>query len=327
MTQRLPLSTLAIAMAVTLVSPLYAQDSQSSAVQTDSPSEVPTRINVTSADEILDEDVLDSQGEEIGEIEYLMIDLQSGTVRYAIIETEDDDQLLMEEENLSGIPWSALEFDESGEEGYILNMSREQFMQAPKVTEEGIAELTKPLVISQIYDYYLKPTDATEDATAQEDASEEASQAEAQPQAGQEEGANNLPYMLVDRNIISMVLPAELKTANQVVGTDVENILGETVGEIDQMVIDADHGQVAYVLLAKGGFLGFGEEWLPVPFGALNWSQDEKNFTLNLAEPELQKMESLPKEDLPARVRVDHLKNLYERFQITPYWEEMEESG
>lgn len=325
MTHRLPLFILAIGLALFLVSPLYAQDS--SAVQSSPPSQIPTRINVTTANDILDEDVLDTQGEEVGEIEYLMIDLQSGTVRYAIIETEDDDALLMEEENLSGIPWSALEFDESKEEGYILNMSREDFLQAPKVTEEGISELTKPLVLSQIYDYYMKPTEQTGDATAQQDASEAASQAEEQQTAQSEEGAENLPYMLVDRNIITMVMPPELKTANQVVGADIENVLGETIGEIDQMVIDADHGQVAYVLLARGGFLGFGEEWLPVPFGALSWSQDEKNFTLNVAEPELQKMETLPKEDLPTQVRVDHLANLYERFQVTPYWQEMAESG
>lgn len=324
MIQPLSLSTLATALAVFLASPLYAQDSQSNTVQTDSQSQVPTRINITTADEILDEDVLDSEGEEVGEIEYLMIDLQSGTVRYAIIEAEDDDALLMEEETLSGIPWSALEFDESSEEGYILNMSREEFMQAPKVTEEGISELTEPLVISQIYDYYMKPADATEDTSAQEDASEAASQAEAQEQTAQrEQGAEAQPYMLVDRNIITMVTPPELKTANQVVGTDIENMLGETIGEIDQMVIDADHGQVAYVLLARGGFLGFGEEWLPVPFGALSWSQDGKNFTLNVAEPELQKMESLPKENLPTQVKVNDLKTLYERFQVTPYWQEM----
>jgi sporulation protein YlmC with PRC-barrel domain len=333
MIQRLPFSALATAVTIALVNPLYAQDSQDTEIQNEQAvqqGQVPTRIQIMAADDILDEDVNDSQGEELGEIEYLMIDLENGTVRYAIIETEDDEGLLMEEESLSGIPWSALKFDQSGDEGYILDMTREEFQQAPKVTEEGISELTKPLVLSQIYDYYMKPTDASGDPTEQPDASEGASdqagQADEQQQTAQPEQTAEgevQSYMLVSRDIVTMVMPPELKTANQVVGTDVENILGETVGEIDQMVIDTDHGQVAYVLLARGGFLGIGEEWLPVPFGALNWSQDEKNFTLEVAEPELQKMESIPKEDLPTQVRVDHLKTLYERFQVTPYWQQM----
>jgi sporulation protein YlmC with PRC-barrel domain len=324
MTHRLPLSALATAIAIVLANPLYAQDSQSSEVQNVATSQVPTRIQITTADEILDEDVMDSEGEEVGEIEYLMIDLQNGAVRYAIIELEDDDELLMEEETLSGIPWSALEFNRSGEEGYILNMTREAFQQAPKVTKEGISELTKPLVLSQIYDYYMKPTAASEDAS---DQGTQVDEQQATPSEQTAEGTENQSYMLIDREVITMVMPPEFKTANQVVGTDIENMSGETIGEIDQMVIDADHGQIAYVLLAKGGFLGFGEEWLPVPFGALTWSQDKTNFTLNVPESELQKMQFLPKENLPTQVKVSDLKTLYERFQITPYWQEMAQSN
>jgi hypothetical protein len=73
------------------------------------------------------------------------------------------------------------------------------------------------------------------------------------------------------------------------------------------------------VLLERGGFLGFGEEWLPVPFGAFQVAGED--LRLSRAEEELRRMPKLSREELPTQVSVEHLQQLYAEYNVTPYWE------
>ena len=46
--------------------------------------------------------------------------------------------------------------------------------------------------------------------------------------------------------------------ASKLIGTTMSNVLGETVGSVEDIVIDAD-GKVVAVMVSVGGFLGLGE--------------------------------------------------------------------
>lgn len=52
--------------------------------------------------------------------------------------------------------------------------------------------------------------------------------------------------------------------ASQLIGTTMTNVLGETIGRVEDVVIDGD-GKVVAVLVGVGGFLGLGET--PVAIG------------------------------------------------------------
>jgi sporulation protein YlmC with PRC-barrel domain len=110
-------------------------------------------------------------------------------------------------------------------------------------------------------------------------------------------------------------------SATEVRGMEVESADGQFVGDIDKIIIDTDHGHVAYVLIAPGGMLGGSEEWIPVPFEALQWSP-QGYYTLGVDEQQLKQVQGLPKRELPAQVRAQQLEKLYERFGATPYWEQ-----
>jgi sporulation protein YlmC with PRC-barrel domain len=47
---------------------------------------------------------------------------------------------------------------------------------------------------------------------------------------------------------------------------DVRNANGDVLGDIENMVIDLGTAQVRYVIIASGGFLGIGEQTIPVPW-------------------------------------------------------------
>jgi sporulation protein YlmC with PRC-barrel domain len=50
---------------------------------------------------------------------------------------------------------------------------------------------------------------------------------------------------------------------------EVQNQNGDVLGEVDNMVIDLGASRVAYVVIGAGGFLGIGEDTIPVPWDAL----------------------------------------------------------
>ena len=62
--------------------------------------------------------------------------------------------------------------------------------------------------------------------------------------------------------------------ASKVIGSNVVNDAGETIGEIDDVLVSSD-GKKPYAVLSIGGFLGMGTHLVVVPYEALKYG-DEK---------------------------------------------------
>lgn len=67
--------------------------------------------------------------------------------------------------------------------------------------------------------------------------------------------------------------------ASKLIGTAVKNQAGETVGDINELVLTKD-GQIAAAVIGVGGFLGIGEREVAVSFQSLSLAQDEKKNTV-----------------------------------------------
>ena len=48
------------------------------------------------------------------------------------------------------------------------------------------------------------------------------------------------------------------------------NMQGDRLGEIMDLTINAEHGCIAYVVLSFGGFLGLGDKYFAIPWGAFS---------------------------------------------------------
>jgi hypothetical protein len=57
------------------------------------------------------------------------------------------------------------------------------------------------------------------------------------------------------------------------------------------------------------------------PFKALEWSP-QGHYTLSVDRQQLTQVQALPKREMPAQVRAQQLERLYERFGVSPYWEQ-----
>jgi sporulation protein YlmC with PRC-barrel domain len=64
----------------------------------------------------------------------------------------------------------------------------------------------------------------------------------------------------------------------------VQNAEGEIIGDVEDLILNADNNQVVGVVMGVGGFAGFGEKRVGVPLGALQIKNDDGKVTVSLPQ-------------------------------------------
>ncbi len=81
-----------------------------------------------------------------------------------------------------------------------------------------------------------------------------------------------------------------LIASNKVEGTAVYGRNGERLGSIHNLMIDKYSGQVEYAVLKySSGFLGFGEDYCPLPWRELEYDRRDQGYRINMSQDELKR--------------------------------------
>src|SRR6202161_4924705 len=67
-----------------------------------------------------------------------------------------------------------------------------------------------------------------------------------------------------------------------VIGSKVVNAQNEDLGKIEDLVLDAGAGRIAYAVLSFGGFLGMGDKYFAIPWNAFHFNLKENHAVLNV---------------------------------------------
>jgi sporulation protein YlmC with PRC-barrel domain len=84
---------------------------------------------------------------------------------------------------------------------------------------------------------------------------------------------------------------------SKILGENVENVKGESLGEIKDIVVDSN-GAINYVAVSSG-VLGIGGDLHPVPWKALRWSQEKDGFVLDIDKEVFKKAPSFSSNNWP----------------------------
>jgi sporulation protein YlmC with PRC-barrel domain len=79
--------------------------------------------------------------------------------------------------------------------------------------------------------------------------------------------------------------PMKYRRLTQIIGLNVKDYRGDQIGEIENVMIDADHGVVAYGIIGHGGFLKIGEKITPVPWTAVQVNPQNEVARISGQEP------------------------------------------
>ena len=78
-----------------------------------------------------------------------------------------------------------------------------------------------------------------------------------------------------------------LIASSKVEGTPVFNRTGDQLGSVYNFMVDKVSGQVAYVVLSFGGFLGIGESYHPLPWRALTYDTRLGGYVVDIDKDRL----------------------------------------
>ncbi|MDR6289247.1 hypothetical protein E9232_001762 [Inquilinus ginsengisoli] len=110
-----------------------------------------------------------------------------------------------------------------------------------------------------------------------------------------------------------------LISSEKVAGTNVYNAAGESLGEVDDVMIDKESGRVAYAVMAFGGFLGIGEKYHPLPWSSLTYDTDRGGYVVNVSREQLEGAPAFADNAEPQWNR-EYEQRIHDHYGVTPYW-------
>jgi sporulation protein YlmC with PRC-barrel domain len=295
-------STLALMLGVAPVLAVAAvprENTGQTPVQTETAQLTPW-VSVTSAQDIAGRALRDLQGREAGRIRSVIIDLERGDAAYVLVSSAG--ALDIGEAHVA-VPFSALHLSHD-EDITNVSLGVDRIAAGPRFDPAHLDELGEPGRVGQIYGHYAIPTPS----------------GYVLPPSSERDSHPNR-FMLI-RPIETVRLGPSWTLARDVRSETVKAANGDTIGEIDRIMIDPSTGRIAYLLLSRGSFLGIGEGWVLIPPQAIAWSSQADAFTLKDSTAQPERIGGLRHDDVPAQVQRHQLQALYERYGVTPYWQE-----
>jgi len=105
---------------------------------------------VMAADTLQGDDVVNAQGEDLGVIKSIMIDVPSGRVAYAVLSSGG---FLGIGDKLFAIPWNALTLD-ADNKCFVLNIDKERLKNAPGFDKDHWPSMADQRWATEVHSYY-----------------------------------------------------------------------------------------------------------------------------------------------------------------------------
>jgi sporulation protein YlmC with PRC-barrel domain len=110
-------------------------------------------------------------------------------------------------------------------------------------------------------------------------------------------------------------------TAKTLIGDDVKNSQDETLGKVEDFMIDLEGGRIAYAVVSHGGVLGVNQKLFAIPWSAFRLDTDNHDFVLDVDKDVLKNAEGFDKDNWPNTADRAWGIRTHEYYGATPYWD------
>jgi sporulation protein YlmC with PRC-barrel domain len=110
-----------------------------------------------------------------------------------------------------------------------------------------------------------------------------------------------------------------LIAADKVKGTNVYNLAGDKLGNVEDIMIDKASGRAIYAVMSFGGFLGMGEKHFPLPWATLKYDSQKGGYVVNVDKKQL---EGAPNYDRSSAFKwtPDYGRKVDSYYKVPSYW-------
>ncbi len=74
----------------------------------------------------------------------------------------------------------------------------------------------------------------------------------------------------------------------KVLDKKIKDLSGDTIGEVEDIVLDKFSNNIMFAVVGFGGFLGIGEKYHPIPWSLLSYDDSDGNYIINVSRDQLQ---------------------------------------
>jgi hypothetical protein len=109
-------------------------------------------------------------------------------------------------------------------------------------------------------------------------------------------------------------------STHDLLGLPVINGVGESLGQIDEILLDVAGGRVAYAVLELSGLLGASEKLFAVPWLALTLDADNRCFILSIDKRRLQDAPCFERSCWSMLADSDWADAVHRFYSAEPFW-------
>jgi sporulation protein YlmC with PRC-barrel domain len=238
------------------------------------------------ADDLMGKKVVNAANEDLGKLENIVVDANSGRVLYGVLSFGGTMGM---GDKLFAIPWRSLSLGDDAK-AFTLNVEKESLKNAPGFDKKQWPNFADEKWATTTYEYYKQAPYWRSDAKPATDMS-------------------RVSYR--DRWYHQ---PLVWQKASDLTGKDIHNTKNEDLGRISDLIIDPDHGRVTY------GVLSHRSRLFAIPWNALSLSSDAKKFVLNVDKQRLTDAISFTKDNWPNFTDNGWAIETHRVYVVQPYW-------
>ncbi|MDQ3535890.1 MAG: PRC-barrel domain-containing protein [Bacteroidota bacterium] len=112
-----------------------------------------------------------------------------------------------------------------------------------------------------------------------------------------------------------------LLSTSSLSGTDITNRNGENLGDLKDIMLDLESGEVAYAVISFGGFLGIGDKLFAVPWEALTFDKSNEQIIMDVSKEKLENAPGFDKDNWPTSPDRQFVQDVHSHYGYKPYWE------
>jgi sporulation protein YlmC with PRC-barrel domain len=162
---------------------------------------------------------------------------------------------------------------------------------------------------------------AAEGTHAEKEMQSGSQQEAAESSSAQQKGTAETSQQQTEDSTQAKAQESSVLKASEVIGYTVKNAEDQELGAIEDLVIDPEHGRIAYAVLSFGGFLGMGDKFFAIPWEAMKPMPAQGTFRLDVDKEKLEKAPGFNKDNWPDMADREWGLVVYKYYDQDPYWQ------
>lgn len=301
----------------------------------------PDRLNdAAKASDIIGMTVKNYQGEKLGKVENLAVDLESGRIVQVVLSSGG---FIGIGDTFTAVPPSSLNHDVAGKD-LQLDVSLEKFKMAPKFDTAKWDEGTQSNRVTDVYAYYgAQPyfvADRSMYASTNMDGTIKRNGARTPDEASNSDETNNMssarnpdgtwaPGRYSNGNDAQSpwTKPGCIQKVSQLMGTPVENLQDQKIGKVENFIVDLPSSRIVAVIISSGGFIGMDDELSAVPPTTLRFTADRNDLQLDTSKEMLSNAPHFKANQWPDFSQPAYTGTVYHTYNVEPYFTDKASAG